>query len=279
LLKDPSGQTPVLDATEKEQDREVAKALWAFEAWRRYEDVDSDDDYGPPSSFGYEVLLALSHMVLSAPLKEGRDLWEPVFLLGADAHYSISHFISGWFVQISDNCDNKTFVQHWRAMLEYALEAPNWSSGRRWYYGERLLLQLMGCGSTDSISRLPGFQSVILQMRDLYEVWARVHLHRDEENVSGFCGFLSSDVGAPLRLDGIQWLSAAIHGDSNAAHWRREHTGNALIELLDVILSEDVEKVLENSDVRDALIGLAAGLVTRQVTASLALQERIQALR
>ncbi|MEX0814714.1 MAG: hypothetical protein WD014_03470, partial [Dongiaceae bacterium] len=279
LTRDPSGGTPVPDAAYENQDRKLAQALWAFEAWRRYEDIDDDGEHGAPSHFGYDVLSVLARMVLSAPPKESTDLWRPVFSLGADAHYSIGHFISCWFVQASSDCDGAAFARHWRGMLMYALEESNWSTGRRWYYGERLLRQLLGFGLENAINRVPNFQTMIFQLRDLYEVWARGHLHRDEDNVAGFCGFLASDAGAPLRLDGLQWLVAALHYETRAAHWHRERTGNALTELLDLILSEDAKKVSESAKAREALVRLAADLVARQVPAALALQEQIQQMR
>ena len=164
-------------------------------------------------------------------------------------------------------------------MLKYALEAPNWSSGRRSYYGERLLRQLLGFGSDKEISQTPEFRALIYQMRDLYEGWARKYLHRDEDNVAGLCVFLASDAGASLRLDGLQWLAAALGGETSAANWRRERTGNAIIELLDVILSKDAGKVSANPKARDAMISLAADLVARQVPTALALQERIRHMR
>lgn len=117
------------------------------------------------------------------------------------------------------------------------------------------------------------------RLEEARKLWAREHLHRDEENVAGFCGFLASDAGAPLRLDGIQWLVAALHDETRATHWHRAGTGNALTELLNVILSEDAEKVSKIPKARDALVSLAADLVARQVPAALALQEQIQQIR
>ena len=53
-------------------------------------------------------------------------------------------------------------------MLAYALTAPNWAEGE-WSYGEQLLRQLLGRGADKEIARMPGFQTLILGMRDLYE--------------------------------------------------------------------------------------------------------------
>jgi hypothetical protein len=167
-------------------------------------------------------------------------------------------------------------AQRWRAMLEYALDAPNWATGRRWYYGEQLLRQLLGFGSVAQLRQIPHCQSLIRGMRDLYERWAQKHLSRDEDNVTGFCGFLASDAGAPIRLDGLPWLAAALHSESPAARWHRDRTGTALLEFLDAIVAHDAQKVSADFKVREAPVGLVASWVARQVPAALALRERIR---
>jgi hypothetical protein len=265
-----------VEPADAEQYRKLLAALWAFEAWRRYEDLDEDKRESPPSSLGYDILAALARSVMRAPASEGPALWEPVFRLGADAQYSVGHFISCWLVDSPKNTDLTTFSQHWRAMIQYALAAQNWGSSRQWFYGERLIRQLLGCGSESSLGGIPEIQAVVLQMRDLWETWARKHLARKEENVSAFCAFLSTPVGKPLRMDGLQWLLPAIQGEARAANWHRQETGSALTDFLNVTFSQDADKILGNAKARDALLILVAHVVARQVPAALALQERVR---
>lgn len=107
---------------------------------------------------------------------------------------------------------------------------------------------------------------------------ARKHLNHDEDNLGGLCGFLASEAGAPIRLDGLLWLAAALNPVMPGADWHRDRTGSALVELLDVIAKQDAEKVSASAEAREALVQLAAHLVARQVPAALALQERISRL-
>lgn len=108
-------------------DRLFVEALWKFETWRRYEDheEDGDGDHAPPSKLGYALLQKLAKLLMSAPPTKGADIWKPVLSLGANAHYSIGHFITCWFLDASHQQNAAVIGQHWRAMLEYALASPN----------------------------------------------------------------------------------------------------------------------------------------------------------
>lgn len=263
------------NSADGQQERRLARMLWEFEVWRRYEDVEDDGEHGPPSQLGYNVLQKLAQLVLSSPPDEAGTLWRPVLDVGGDGHYSVQHFLSSWFLQVSRCSDRSGISQLWRAMLEFALGASNWTSGRHWYRGEQLLRQMLGFDSA-VFAQLTNSTTLVAEMRDLYESWARKHLSADEDNVAGFCRFLASNAGAVIRLDGLLWLNESFQSDRGASRWRREETGSALVEFLDVIVSQNVQQVSADPKVREALVSLAADLVARQVPAALALQERIR---
>jgi hypothetical protein len=272
LLRDVSEEQSLsLEAVERQK---LLKALMAFELWRRHTKLDERDRETPPSHLGDKLLSTMAQMVPSVSLDSAADLWEPVFCLGADGHYPIRHFIRCWLGQVSRTVDPSIFSQHWRAMIEYALSSPQWNADRRWFYSEQLLCRLLGCGSELTLDQVDTFQTIVLQMRDLYASWAQRHLHRDEDNVAHLCGFLSSSTGRLLRVDGLQWLLHAMQGQTRASHWYRTPAGSALTDFLDVTLSEEADKLSADTKARDAVLALIALLVTRQVPAALALQER-----
>jgi hypothetical protein len=163
-------------------------------------------------------------------------------------------------------------------MIEYALASPQWSSGRQWYYGERLLCRLLGCGSELSLDQVTELPTTILKMKDLYESWADKHLGREEDHITYFCGFLSSSTGRLLRLNGLQWLHRSIrHQAAGQLHWRRSGTSGAMTNLIDVMLAGNIDELTTNALARDALLELVAILVKQQAPAALALQERTRA--
>ncbi|WEX08884.1 hypothetical protein [Chelativorans sp. AA-79] len=116
-------------------------------------------------------------------------------------------------------------------------------------------------------------------MKEVYERWASTHLTRDEECVTRFSYFLTTEFGAPLRLDGLRWIAAMLKAKTRSDHWYREGTGDALVELVAAALSSDAQALSKDADARKAIIEIAAALVAKNVPAALTQQERIKLLR
>lgn len=265
------------DTWDAENQLKLLKRLLDFELWPHGNRQDDDRDE-PPTQIGYEIVPAIAKVIPELPLDAAAELWQPLFRLGGNAHYILGHFIDCWLQQGSRNSDIAKYARHWKAMIEFALASPQWSSGRQWYYGERLLCRLLGCGSELSLDQVAGLQTTVLQMKDLYDSWANKHLCREEDHIAYFCVFLSSSTGRLLRLDGLQWLHRSIHEQAaKDLHWRRSGTAAAMTNLLDVMLTENGDDLTKNALARDALLELVAILVKQQAPAALALQERAKA--
>jgi len=263
---------------EAEQARRIALELWAFEVWHTHEDCDEDEDQRLPSEFGYAVLDVLAGMVATNSAQQAEILWRPVFSLGPAGHHAIGHFLSCYFARVAKGADSAAFIKTWRAMLAFALGGNGWTGKRRWYDGERLLRQLLCFGADHALSGSFEGRPLLMHAQDFYQQWATDHLTVEEDNAAGLCGFLASDVGKPLRVEGLRWLATALGGDGGL-RWHRDRTGHVLVEFLDVFLTADAERALRDPETRDALLQLAALLVARQVPNGLALQERVQKLR
>ena len=69
-----------------------------------------------------------------------------------------------------------------------------------------------------------------------------------------------------------------MKADLDLGRWFRDRTSNAFMEFLDVLVSEHAAELSRDDRARQALLGLAAHAVARQLTAALALQERIRQL-
>jgi len=222
------------------------------------------------------VLERLAIETARLPAKEAAELWHPVLSLGSDWHYAIGHFLMCWFGALSKTPDKAAFVENWKAMLDYALAAGDWTTGRHWYYGEQLIRRLLGLGSDHVLTGMFNGQPLVLRVEAHYEQWAKNHLQHEEDNIAGLCGFLESEAGRPLRLEGLRWIAAALQGENG--RWHRERVGSALLTFLDTCLSQDAEKLTTNANARQALVDLAALLVARQVPNALPLHGRIQKL-
>jgi len=267
----------MIPARELETRCQLVASFWAQQAWwQSGSGEDENDDYRPMHEFGYAILYELARLIVESPAAAARALWGPVFALGPKGHYAIGHFLTCWFSQITETTIVAEFALRWRPMIEFILLDEEWAKSGPWYYGQRLERQVLGFGASDYLKRLPDHDSLIEMMRHLFEVWAKKRLTRDEDNLAGFCGFLGTEAGKPLRMDGLQCVADAMKANPDLGKWFRERTSNAVMEFLDVLVSEHAAELARNGKARQALLDLAAHAVSRQLTAALALQERIR---
>lgn len=255
--------------------------LWEFEAWRKQKNEEANDDDNDrdslPSDLGYSLLQKLSKLLVAAKKDEAANIWKPILSLGVDGHHAIEHLIDGWFIAAVQSKNINSISLFWRDMIEFVLPLPNWSPDKYWYKGEKLFRHLLGF-NTINFLEFEGAQEIVLKNKDLYERWARKHLSKEEDNVEAFARFLSSKVGAFIRYDGLLWIRDSLL-PPDALYWHRKETGSALIDLLDVIVSNDTNTISLDSSFREALLSVAAYLAARQVPIALSLQESIRKIR
>ena len=263
---------------DRDLDTRLALRIWEYDATRAKARAKKEHgEYDLPSQHcGYDILLKLGALSIAAPAGKGRAAWEPVLSHGPAAHYALQHFIRCLFLRLGEGDDPVAFERVWRATVEYGL-AADWSQRGLWFYGERLICDLLGFGNEDALSRLnPG---AALRMKDVYDRWAATHLAHDEECVTRFCHFLTTNFGAPLRLDGLRWLAAMLKERGPSGRWYREGTGDALVDLVATALSSDAQALPQDAQARQALVEIAAALAAKNIATALALQERIKQLR
>jgi hypothetical protein len=263
---------------DRDLDTRLALRIWDYDATRaKAREKNEHGEYDLPSqSLGYDILLKLGALSIAAPAGKERAVWEPVLTHGPAAHYALQRFTSCLFRRLGQGDDPVAFERVWRATVEYGL-AANWSQPGLWFYGERLICDLLGFGSEDALSRL--HPDAALRMKDLYKRWAAAHLASNEECVTRFCYFLTTKFGAPLRLDGFRWLAAMLKEREPSSYWYRDGTGNALVELVAVALNSDAHALSQQAQARQALVEIAAALAAMNIPTALVLQERIKKLR
>lgn len=263
---------------DRDLDTRLVLRIWDYDATRaKAREKTKNGEYDLPSQdLGYDILLRLGALAIAAPEGKDRAVWEPVLSHGAAAHIALQHFIRGLFLRALKGDDPGAFERVWRATAEYGLVA-NWCQPGLWFYGERLIGDLLGFDNEDALSRLnPG---AALRMRDVYERWVTMHLARDEESVTRFCHFLTTKFGAALRLDGLCWLAALLRKREPSSRWYREDTGDAFEELVAAALSSDAQALSQHTQARQALVEIVAALAALNRPTALILQERIKQLR
>ena len=163
-----------------------------------------------------------------------------------------------------------------------------WEGGP-WYHQQSLERHALGFARSDALARPSASASLIESMRDLYRAWALKRLPSDEDNLAGLCGFLSTKTGQPLRLEGLVWIASAIQGASDLArlagkgagadrHWYRDRTSAVFVELLTTVITEDGPAAVAQPETRQALIDLVGLAVSNQLSAALAIQDRLKSL-
>ncbi len=265
-------------AEEFETRKALVQAFWAYESWRRTGSVDEEDDDDfkhPDQQIGYAVLAELARLTLASPAASAPDLWEPVFALGKRGHHSADYFLTSWFGLVDETTDAEEFIRRWRPMVAYMLERPEWTTGRHWYHSRGLLRQALGFYASRFITRSPAVVAGIGGMNELYASWSDKHLSGDDDNLAGLCGFLSSDAGAALRLDGLRWIAAAMRANPERARRRDRSASEALLRFLDVLAARHLTEISSSPDARTALLELVAEVVARQVPGALVLQDAV----
>jgi hypothetical protein len=259
----------IIPPDELETHHRLVSAFWAHQAWwQRDSGKDDNDDYRPMHEFGYAVLNELARLILESPATADPQLWRPVFALGPKGHYAIGHFLAAWFLLVTESTNTAEFTTRWRPMIEFMVLDGDWAKDGPWYYGQQLERHVLGFGESNSLKRATDHASLVGPMRDLYEAWAKKRLIRDEDNLAGFCGFLGTEVGKPLRMDGLRWIAEAMKAHPEVGKWFRDRTSNAFMEFLDVLVSEHVSEISKDEKARQSLLDLAAHAVSRQLTAA-----------
>lgn len=262
---------------DRDLDTRLVLRIWAYDASRaKARKNEKHGEYDLPSqSLGYDILLKLGALSVAAPEAKARTVWEPVLSHGPAAHYALQHFIRGLFLRLGKGDDPASFERVWRDIANYGL-AADWSLPSLWFHGERLICDLLGFGNEDALSRLnPG---AALRMKDVYERWAATHLARDEECLTRYSRFLTTNFGAALRPSGLPWLATSLKKSESSSRWYRKSTADALVRLVAAALS-DAQALWQDAEARRALVEITAALAAVNIPTALTLQERIRQLR
>lgn len=277
------------DATELDQRRQLLTAFWAHTAWLLVgSKSETSGDYAPMSQFGYKLVEAMAGIVLVTDAAESSSLWQSVLDIGPKGHYAIAHFFTCFFSHLEEDTDAAFFAARWRPMIEAIMAGRGWEGGP-WYHQQSLERHALGFARSDALARPLASARLIESMRDLYRAWALKRLPSDEDNLAGLCGFLSTKTGQPLRLEGLVWIASAIQGASELArrggqgagadrHWYRDRTSAALVEFLTTVITENGPLAVAQPETRQALIDLVGLAASKQLSAALAIQDRLKSL-
>lgn len=258
--------------------------LWAFEAWRMEGerddlddelDDDTDEEYDLPSGLGYAILRVAPSFVMARTREDQGSLWHSILALGPNGHCAVDQFAASWFFLLFKQPDPDRFMTIWKAMLDKAF-ASDWSSHRRWYRARQMMVNLLGLNSHAGLGQAQEILGRLPELIDYYRRWAQRDLARDEDELSTFCHFLTTEAGTQFRIEGICWIHKAM---AESDRFYRAGTGNSVAEVVDCILTNHAESLMRQQTVRDAVIAIVAKLVAAQISTAMGLQTRLAALK
>ncbi|MET4483663.1 hypothetical protein [Bradyrhizobium sp. F1.13.3] len=155
-------------------------------------------------------------------------------------------------------------------------------AGRGWtgrsYNQQRFEREALGFGLEETLVRPTQGPPLVESLRDHYQSWAEMRLAGDEDNVAGFCSFLSTRAGKPLRFRALVWIADELRGHSEVRSWHRDRTSAAFVDFLGTVLTEDGTAAVATANTKEALMDLVGLAVSGQLTAASALQDRLKAL-
>lgn len=269
LIKDSGTGSCQLDA-------ELSVRLWDYVIGRARTRSKETGEYNTlGQSLGYELIVKLVSLSLCAPAGQAKIVWEPVLKHGPAAHYALRQYFECFFMMAKQVADKNHVLKTWEEISEWVLNA-DWEPNRFWYHRERLIGDALGFGGAHHLDDMPS--RAALTLKHLYEAWASERLHRVEENLTRFSAFLVTKFGAPLRTEGLVWISEAMAKHTSMRSWYRDDVPNSLVELVGTALSEDESTLSRNEDMRSALMSITATLVEKNIPAAFSLQERIKGI-
>jgi hypothetical protein len=231
---------------------------------------------GLPSDFDSWVFGRVAAAIPRLTAAESpRSLWQPILDLGSPAHEWVERFFWYWFtdglraVQTPDD-----FMRLWSAMIQYALECPEWDpSANRSYDLDGMVFQLLGCDSRmNRLGLNPAFASAVATMESAFEAAAQRWFGMPKV-VTGFLYFVVQRAMTALLLPSIKWLAAPVPS-FDSYDWKYGLEDN-LITFLHVCWDHEQQRISGDPSLQGAFLSLLACVVSRGSHAAIALRDRV----
>ncbi len=142
------------------------------------------------------------------------ETWKRVAILLANHPKWCEAFFDDWFRQPRTEPEQaQGFHRRWRAMVETALQLPEWEpDAEQWSYDRaKTWSALLGVHERGSNLGIDADRPYLETIRDVYAKWARRAL-TDRWRLRTFCGFLQKPGATDLRVPALPWIRKALEG-------------------------------------------------------------------
>ena len=250
LMKAAFNWMPSLDQAADKNEREEWLAFWRQALAWTLNILQTDENgeiSGTPSDWDRWLFDRIAIQVMCMDDSEKPDeLWKPILALGGEGHYWVENFITKWFIKgIGAEKVPYNFIKRWKEMLEYAFGSEKWNppSGFKRFYLKNLWCDLLGMNYIISEMWREDKKSIIKEMKQYYERWAKGNL-RDPESAVRFIYYMMQPAVDEILHDGLMWLDKASDEAGNRFFTdRHENVQKPLAHLLEVTWSRQKIKV------------------------------------
>ncbi|MBE7518481.1 MAG: hypothetical protein HS107_04465 [Thermoflexaceae bacterium] len=229
---------------------------------------------GTPFQEDYALLRSLPLRILEMrPSEAPARLWQPLIEIGPIAHYWTETFLRAWIhAGLIDARPDSDFEVEWRAIIDFASQAPSWKRGN--------VARFRAGGLWNSLLGLDGMapwseshRRLVREFRATYAEWASQWLDHSAGNVGLLARFCSTTPGRELLPDGLIWIGNSISTDSRPLN----EEGDELAGLLLAIWQADASLSRLDASAADAFRRILLGLVAQQHEVAMELASRMGA--
>jgi hypothetical protein len=212
------------------------------------------------------------------PGEDSGSLWHPIIDLTGEWHHWSEVFLRDFHLHaLTADPTPASYVPLVRGMVERAFVEID--GRRRWRSFEEVWQGLLGMDGF--VQRLweARHTPVVIALGDTLEFWC-THVRPEARRLSYVAGWLSRGAAAPVRLRFLAWFAGVLH--PNASRQLRDsdidEVADALAGLLNVVWSNDQDRLRGDQTAFDAFRALLAWLVDRQNEHGMELAGRIGGL-
>jgi hypothetical protein len=202
--------------------------------------------------------------------------WKQNLELGEQASEWVGEFLCEWQMAGDREPEPKArFCSEWRAMIRFALDAPNWQFPDDYYRWDlqRLLAKWIGSDLGWHFSWKTDDWKPLSKIEDLLEKWVSRHGHRPD-CLRGLIHLLTRPGFSLLPVPGLKWLHESLRKGDSRLIWNHG-TAEDVALLLDKLWTKRRSSIISSQGVKDIFLAILDMVVAQQIPVALQLQQRI----
>lgn len=240
------------------------------------DDADTQEIDGLPTDFDSWVFGVVARNIpqLTADESPEQD-WCAILALGPAAHQWIERFYWYWHTDgVPAAASPDQFANIWRAMIQFALDQPDWNTRTYSSHGtDAMLAELLGFdGRWSAVTSDATYTGAVGSLSDIFER-AAARWSGAPRLLNGFLWFATQPACSELLLPSLLWLQQHVVA-LRSYDWRSGVEDN-LIEYLSVCWERDGQRVAADPKLQSAFLAMLSAVVSRGNHAAIALRDRI----